>query len=146
MSTAVDVLLVEDHVGDVLLVREALTPFGDQVRLHVAGDGHQALQLLSDPNFPRPRFMLMDLHTPRMGALDVLAEMRQRAPWDVIPVIVYSSSALPADVLRAHRAGANAYLVKPTDFDTFCEVLGLTVRFWMSTVSPVETPRSATSE
>lgn len=137
-----DLLLVEDHVGDVLLVREALAPFGDQVRLHVAGDGHQALQLLADPGFPRPRFVLMDLHTPRMGALDVLAEMRQRAPWDVIPVIVYSSSARPADVLRAHHAGANAYLVKPADLDTFCEVLGAAVRFWMLTVSPLDSAQT----
>jgi len=133
VSAAVDVLLVEDHAGDVILVQEALAPFGNQLRLHVAGDGVQALQLLTDPAFPCPRFVLMDLHTPRMGALEVLAELRQPGPWAALPVVVYSSSAHAADARRAYEVGANAYLIKPDGLDRFVDMLQTTVRFWLMT-------------
>lgn len=139
MSTAAHVLLVEDHAGDVLLVQEALACFEDRVQLHIASDGAEALRLLSDPGFPCPHFVLMDLYTPQLGALDVLAEMREHAAWSLIPVIVYSSSERVGDAVLAHQAGANAYLVKPSELDAFFDVLRTTVRFWSSTVSPLDT-------
>lgn len=136
MSHVVDLLLVEDDSGDVLLVQEALASFEHQVRLHVVSDGDQALALLADPAFPRPHFMLMDLNTPRMGALEVLTVMRAHGAWSLIPVIVYSSSAVPAEVLRAHQAGASAYLVKPAELDAFFTLIQSTVAFWQATVAP----------
>lgn len=131
-------LLVEDDSGDVLLVQEALASFEHQVRLHVASDGDQALSLLADPGFPRPHFVLMDLNTPRMGALEVLAVMREHETWSLIPVIVYSSSAAPAEVLRAYQTGANAYLVKPAELDAFFTLVQCTVSFWQATVAPTQ--------
>lgn len=135
MTSPADVLLVEDNAGDVLLVEEALAAF-EEVRLHVAFDGEQALQMLADPEFACPRFVLMDVNTPRKGALEVLAEMRRRPEWAVVPVVVYSTSGQSGDARLAYQAGANAYLPKPVSLDAFLELIQITTRFWLCTVPP----------
>ena len=43
-STSIDVLLIEDSPGDVLLTREALREANQAVRLHVAYDGVEAMR------------------------------------------------------------------------------------------------------
>ncbi|SMB82925.1 response regulator [Deinococcus hopiensis] len=138
MTAPVDVLLMEDSEGDVLLVEEAVADFSPPVRLRVVDDGEQALRLLDDPTYGPPRLILMDVNTPRKGALEVLAELRQRPEWLAVPVVVYSSSSHPRDALRAYEAGANAYLAKPMMLTAFCELVQSTLQFWLSTVPVTE--------
>jgi CheY-like chemotaxis protein len=124
---AVDVLLVEDDDGDILMTREAFEQHRIRDRLHVVNDGEQALQFLrrQDPytDAPRPGLILLDLNLPRRDGREVLAELKDDPELRLIPVVVLTTSESQEDIVGSYRLYANAYVSKPVDFDKFVEVV-----------------------
>ena len=129
------VLLVEDNEADVRLTREALREAGENVRLSAVGDGDQGLAYLRRQEgfaeAPRPDLVLLDLNLPRKNGLEVLDEMRADAALAVIPVIMLTSSAARQDVQAAYAHGANAFVVKPQDLDSFMDLIDAIRGFWL---------------
>ena len=129
------ILLVEDNEADVRLTREALREAGDGVRLTAVGDGEQALAYLRRQEgfseAPRPDLVLLDLNLPRKNGLEVLDELRADEALAVIPVIMLTSSAAHQDVEAAYAHGANAFVVKPQDLDSFIDLIGTIRGFWL---------------
>lgn len=134
----VDVLLVEDDPGDVLMTREAFAHFEIGNALHVVGDGEQALHFLRKTGayegVPTPGLILLDLNLPRRNGLEVLAEMKADDDLLSIPVIVLTTSQAQEDILRSYALHANAYVSKPVDFDKFIDVIGQIDEFFLSLV------------
>ena len=131
----VNLLLVEDNLGDVGLVREALVTCGASAELRVARDGLDALTLLQKPaNGFFPDLILLDLNLPRMDGRELLARLKADAALRRIPVVVFTSSNAPQDVSRAYELQANCYLVKPPDLAGLEQLFGLLDAFWLRTV------------
>ena len=134
-----DVLLVEDHEADVLLVQEAVESFEAKVSLHVVRDGTEALRFLRREGTyagrPPVGLVLLDANTPRMNACEVLAKLRSDGPTRELPVVVFSSSAHPTDIRECVEAGANGYVVKPSDFVGFVGVVHALLKDWSGAVS-----------
>ena len=88
----IDVLLVEDDPGDVLMTREAFELSSIPNTLHVVGDGEQAMHFLRRTNeftgAPRPGLILLDLNLPRRNGLEVLAELKADHDLLTIPVVI----------------------------------------------------------
>ena len=124
----VDVLLVEDDPGDILMTREAFQQHKIQNKLHVVTDGEQALQFLRQTgeykNAPRPGLVLLDLNLPRRSGHEVLAELKEDPQLRVIPVVILTTSQAEEDILRSYSLHANAYVSKPVDYDRFMGVIG----------------------
>jgi CheY-like chemotaxis protein len=125
--TPADVLLVEDDPADVLMTREAFEQHRILSRLHVVGDGEQALQFLRrDGEFaaaPRPGLILLDLNLPRRNGLEVLADVKADSALAVIPVVMLTTSEAQEDILRSYALHANAYITKPVDYERFVDVI-----------------------
>ncbi|MFE5328524.1 response regulator [Embleya sp. NPDC056575] len=125
-GVAIEVLLVEDDPGDVLLTREA---FADGVpsSLRVVGDGVAALDFLHRragyEDAPRPDLILLDLQLPRMGGREVLEHLKADADLRRIPVVVLASSSAEEDILRSYDLHANAYVTKPVNLDHFVAIV-----------------------
>ncbi len=123
----IDVLLIEDDPGDALMTRDALTEANKHSRFHLAPNGEEALRFLRrDGEFaqaPRPGLILLDLNLPGQHGLEVLAQLKSDPDPGVIPVVVLSSSQHPDDIRRSYELHANAYIVKPADFDGFADVV-----------------------
>ncbi len=123
----VDVLLVEDDDGDVLMTKEAFEYHKIRNRLHVVNDGEQALQFLRREgeyaDAPRPGLILLDLNLPRRDGREVLAELKDDAELGMIPVVVLTTSEAEEDIVRSYSLHASAYITKPVDFDRFIEVV-----------------------
>ncbi len=119
----VDVLLVEDDEGDVLMTREAFEFYKIRNPLHVVTDGEQALQFVRRTGpfteAPRPGLILLDLNLPRLNGLEVLAELKQDPELLLIPVVMLTTSKAEEDILRSYKLHANAYVSKPVDFENF---------------------------
>jgi len=124
-ATPVDVLLVEDCAGDALLTRQMLAESPVRVKLHIARDGAQALQLLEGATF-RPSLVILDLNLPEVSGLQVLK--RYRSPG--IPIVVFSGSSSETDRHSALALGASEYVCKPTDLQAFREAVWDIVEKW----------------
>jgi CheY-like chemotaxis protein len=138
-STIVDVLLVEDDPGDVLMTREA---FEDHKlrddHLHVVTDGEQALRFLRKEGefagVPRPALVLLDLNLPRVDGREVLSEIKADPDQRTIPVVVLTTSQAEEDILRSYSLHANAYVNKPVDFERFIDVVRQIDDFFVTVV------------
>ncbi len=133
----INVLLVEDDPGDVLMTREA---FDEHLhnRLDVVTDGAQALTYLRRgapyTDAPRPDLILLDLNLPKRDGREVLREVKDDPDLRHIPVIVLTTSQAEEDVLRSYQLHANAYVTKPVDFDGFIEAIKQIDHFFVSVV------------
>jgi chemotaxis family two-component system response regulator Rcp1 len=135
----VEILLVEDNPGDVVLTIEALKEAKMLNRLHVVEDGAAALNFLHrrEPyaNVPQPDLILLDLNLPRKNGREVLAEIKQDANLKAIPVVVLTTSQAEEDVLKAYNLHANCYITKPVDFAQFTYAIKTIESFWLSIVT-----------
>lgn len=127
MSEPINVLLVEDDPGDVLMTREALEQHRIRNRLHVVSDGEQAIDFLRHAgdfaSARRPGLILLDLNLPRRNGLEVLAEVKSDSELMPIPVVILTTSDAHEDILRSYSLRANAYITKPIDFDRFMNAI-----------------------
>jgi len=134
----IDVLLVEDDPGDVLLIREAFEDNKVHNRLHVVSDGVEAIDFLrkegENGQAPTPDLILLDLNLPRMDGREVLAEIKADEDLRQIPVVVLTTSKAEEDVLRSYKLHANAYVTKPVDFERFIEVVRQIDEFFVTVV------------
>ncbi|MDQ2874656.1 MAG: response regulator [Actinomycetota bacterium] len=134
----VDVLLVEDDAGDVLMTREAFEHYKIRNTLHVVTDGEQALQFVRrEGDFadaPRPGLIMLDLNLPRRDGLEVLAEIKADPQLRVIPVVILTTSQAEEDIVRSYALHANAYVTKPVDFERFIEVIRQIDNFFITVV------------
>lgn len=135
---AIDVLLVEDDPGDVLMTREAFKDNKLANRLSVVSDGVDAMAFLRKEDqyagSPTPDLVLLDLNLPRMDGREVLAAMKSDPELRRIPVVVLTTSEAEEDVLRSYSLHANAYVTKPVDFQRFIEVVRQIDDFFVSVV------------
>jgi CheY-like chemotaxis protein len=134
----IEVLLVEDDPGDVLLIREAFEDNKVFNRLHVVADGVEALEFMRQQGehmeAPRPDLVLLDLNLPRKDGREVLAEVKGDHDLRTIPIVVLTTSQAEEDVLRSYDLHANAYVTKPVDFDRFIGVVRQIDQFFVTVV------------
>ncbi|HMH94848.1 MAG TPA: response regulator [Streptosporangiaceae bacterium] len=134
----VDVLLVEDDAGDVLMTREAFEHYKIRNTLHVVTDGEQAVQFVRREgefaDAPRPGLIMLDLNLPRRDGLQVLAEIKADPELRVIPVVILTTSQAEEDIVRSYALHANAYVTKPVDFERFIEVIRQIDNFFITVV------------
>ena len=134
----IDVLLVEDDPGDVLMTREAFEDNKLRNRLSVVSDGVSALEFLRKEgehvDAPTPDLILLDLNLPRMDGREVLQALKADADLRSIPVVVLTTSEAEEDVVRSYSLHANAYVTKPVDFDRFIEVVRQIDEFFVEVV------------
>lgn len=134
----IDILLVEDDPGDVLMTKEAFEHHKIRNTLSVVADGVEALQFLRREapyeEAPRPGLILLDLNLPRMDGREVLSEIKASPDLRSIPVVVLTTSEAEEDILRSYDLHANAYVTKPVDFDRFVEVVRQIDDFFVTVV------------
>ena len=134
----VQVLLVEDDAGDIVMTREAFEFHKVCNPLHVVTDGEQALRFVrrEDPfaDAPRPGLILLDVNLPRLNGLEVLAELKRDPDLSVIPVVMLTTSRAEEDILRSYKLHANAYVTKPVDFEHFVEAIKQIDNFFLTLV------------
>jgi CheY-like chemotaxis protein len=134
----IEVLLVEDDPGDVMMTREAFHDYKLNNELHVVSDGAEAMAFLRQEGEyvgrPRPDLVLLDLNLPRMDGRQVLEAIKSDPELASIPVVVLTTSENEDDVLRSYSLHANAYVTKPVDFQRFIEVVRQIDDFFVTVV------------
>jgi CheY-like chemotaxis protein len=139
---AMEILLVEDDEGDVLITQEAFDYYKIRNALHVVNDGDKALAFVRRKGeftqAPRPDLVLLDLNLPGRNGLEVLAELKADPDLRIIPVVILTTSHADEDILRSYSLHANAYVSKPVEADNFMSVVWQIDHFFGATA---ELPR-----
>jgi chemotaxis response regulator CheB len=134
-----EILLVEDRASDIVLTIEALREGEVRHHLSVAHNGDEALAFVYQQgafaDAPRPDLILLDLNLPGRDGRQVLSEIKQSPALRTIPVIVLTTSADERDVRSSYQLHANAYVVKPADFDRFVAIMRAIDEFWLGWVT-----------
>ncbi|HMH08353.1 MAG TPA: response regulator [Terriglobales bacterium] len=137
-SRPLEVLLVEDNLNDVQLMRHGFTTSKLLLNLHHVGDGEQCLNFLRKQgqyfNAPTPDLILLDLNMPRMGGREVLMEMLADDNLSHLPVVVLTASAQDRETFQMYKLRCSSYIVKPIDFDQFLQVIGTIANYWFTVV------------
>ncbi len=141
----VEILMVEDSPGDARLAAEALKEGKVLHRMTVVADGVEAMACLrregAYAGARRPDLILLDLNLPKKDGREVLAEIKRDDSLKSIPVVVLTTSAAEADILRSYELHANCYITKPVDLDQFIAVVKSVENFWLTIVKLPSTDR-----
>ena len=137
-AAPIDILMVEDNLGDARLTQEALKESKMLNNLYHAKDGVEAMEFLRKEgkfkDMPTPDIILLDLNLPRKDGREVLAELKAIPKLKNIPVVVLTTSDAEQDILMSYNLHANCYITKPVDLDKFIEIVHGIENFWLSIV------------
>lgn len=135
----VEILLVEDYLPDVLLMTKFLNVSSVKTRVNVARDGQTALDYLKQENgfekAARPDLIFLDLSLPLRDGREVLNEIKSNQTLMFIPIIIVTASISGTDILNAHNAKVDFYMVKPTDTRRFTAAMNYVEEVWLKTLA-----------
>ena len=138
IGTPIEILLVEDNLGDVRLIEESFRNSKRSIHLHVAYDGVEAMGFLKRDgpyaDAPRPDIILLDLNLPRMDGREVLTHIKADADLKTIPTVVLTTSEAEIDVARAYELHASFYISKPVTLEAFESVMRGFNDFWLTKI------------
>ncbi len=133
----VEILHVEDNLGDIKLAEIAFSGLTVPTRVSVVMDGDQALNFLKREGdyveAPRPDLILMDLNIPKLDGREVLKEIKRDRELRRIPVIVLTSSEAEQDINISYDLQASCYIRKSESLEQFLEVFQNIEKFWFRT-------------
>ena len=145
MSSALEILLVEDNPNDGELVIRALKTNNLAEHIVHVTDGQAALDFLfgsgayegRDVN-QQPKLVLLDLKLPKIDGIEVLRRIRAQESTKLLNIVILNSSNEIQDIEACYRYGANSYIVKPVDFESLVKTVSTVGMYWMKiNVSPI---------
>lgn len=131
-----EIALIEDNANDAELTALALKKSGMDLKIHTFRDGAEALTALVNDagelasDLFGLQMIFLDLKLPKLNGFQVLEHLRELPAFDVIPVVVLTSSAVESDIRKAYALGANSYIVKPIDYKEHSTTIARAARYW----------------
>ena len=133
-----EILLVEDDPADAELTLMAIGKEKLETNVHVVRDGAEAIDFVfcrgryTDRQFDRPpKLVLLDLKLPRMSGHQVLRTIKSDPRTRSIPVVMLTSSAQDCDLVECYQSGANSYIQKPMNLQTFQDAVRIFGTYWL---------------
>ena len=138
-SEPIVILVVEDDPAHAEIIRRNFEASRLANRLLAVEDGQAALDYLNREGkyndadkFPMPNLILLDLRLPLVDGLDVLKIIKSDPKLSAIPVVILTTSAAEADMVKAYEHHANSFLVKPVDFTQFSKLMDTFGYYWIA--------------
>jgi two-component system response regulator len=139
----IDILLIEDNANDAELTIRALRKKNMTRHIVHLKDGEDALDFLFGKGLytgrninNKPQLILLDLKMPKVSGLEVLEQIKSNNLTKKIPVVMLTSSKEHPDVEKSYLLGANSYIVKPVDFESFSKVVTDLGIYWLLLSQP----------
>ncbi len=141
----VNILLVEDNEGDIILTTEAFRDMELVNNMSVVRDGEEALRFLRKQDefaeAPTPQLILMDINLPGIDGKQLLGIIKKDEKLSEIPVVMLTCSANENDIDECYDKQVNWYITKPIDYDKYTKVMHEIEAFYVSFVPYHKTAR-----
>lgn len=131
-------LLVEDEPADAALFIELIQEADPEIHVHHVPNGREALAFVTREGryaeAPSPQLIVLDLNMPIMDGHTFLKLAKNHSRARAIPVLILSTSDEPQDIARAYQEHASSYVVKPSNFAEYRDLILLIDSYWRGTV------------
>jgi CheY-like chemotaxis protein len=123
------ILVAEDNADDRLLLQHAIRSEHLPNRVIMVKDGAEAIARLQELSIQAVggkcavNLLVLDIHMPNKGGLEVLEWIQGRAECEGMTVVVMSGTRFPEIVDRALALGAHSYFFKPGDYGELIEFI-----------------------
>jgi CheY-like chemotaxis protein len=133
----INILLVEDNEGDILLTAEAFEESKIVNKIIPIRDGKQAINYFESlkKGDDVPHLVLLDINLPKISGHEVLAYIKNNEKFKSIPVIMLTTSSAEKDILQCYKNHVNCYITKPIDVSDFMKAIAKIEDFWINIVS-----------
>jgi len=133
----IDILLIEDNEGDIVLTLEAFEESKLINKITVLRDGKEAIDFFDNlkSEDEKPDMVLLDINLPKVNGHDVLKHIKNHEKHGGIPVIMLTTSSTEKDILLSYRNHVNCYITKPIDIGEFIKAMAKIEDFWINIVS-----------
>lgn len=132
-------LLIEDHPGDVILFKTALSDIGGEVDFHVIHDSEQVMDYLQnyDTKYGKhlPDLIVLDLSMPQLSGLQLLRLIKNNSQTGSIPVLILTNSISKKDMQEAYNLGAAGFVRKCIEIDGYKDSIDTLIRYWSKVVA-----------
>lgn len=128
------IILIEDNLGDVVLFRESLAEADSSTELLVFRsyeEVEESLVAIEVAYKTKGMIAVVDLNLLRCSGIDIITLLRSKTNLQHLPIIIFTSSLAPTDIMRSYQAGVNAYVPKPDDLAGYRSVAKSLVDFWL---------------
>lgn len=124
---SVSIVMIEDDEGHARLIEKNIRRAGILNDIVHFTDGTRALDyLLNDKKGPMlggPALVILDLNLPDMNGNDILAKIKGDAALRRTPVVVLTTTDDKAEIERSYDLGANVYITKPVNYESFAQAI-----------------------
>jgi len=135
MTSATEILVVDDNPADSDLTREVLQHIYPSSSIWGAANGLEAVAFLRREGkyvtAPRAHFVMLDLNMPVKDGRAVLAEAKTDPVIQKIPIVVFTTSQAASDIQSAYELGANCYVTKPGNLADYRSTVKAIAEFWL---------------
>jgi CheY-like chemotaxis protein len=134
------ILLIDDNPGDARLTQEVLkeSNLDKKLVIDIISDSEEAENFitneLNSSSDRRPDIIILDLNLPKKNGIELLKLLKSTEHTKYIPVIIMTTSDAEFDLQSGYSCHANAYILKPPDFESLVKVMNSISSFWFESV------------
>lgn len=133
-----NILIVEDNEGDIILLKEAFEEINSNVSLNFIRNGSDAYKFLFNiepfTNAIAPDVLLLDLNLPMKSGMEILEAIKNSETHRMLPTIILTTSSDHRDIKAAYQNQANCFITKPIEISEYFEVVEEIYKFWFNLV------------
>lgn len=125
----VTIVMVEDDEGHARLIEKNVRRAGVSNEIVPFMNGNAALDYIlgSDrtgvSTQDRHLLILLDLNLPDMSGIDILEKVKSNPHAKRLPVVILTTTDDEREIQRCYDLGANVYITKPVDYDSFAHAI-----------------------
>jgi len=135
---SVEVLLIEDNASDAELTIRELKKHNMANNLVHLKNGEEALDFIFGTGEQRsPKVVLLDIQMPKVNGIEVLQKIKSDPRTRLVPVVMLTSSKEDPDIQKCYELGANSYIVKPVNFESFAQAIKNLGFYWLLLNEPM---------
>ena len=138
MTDPFEIILIENNPFEAELAIKALKKNNLANKLMHIADGEEALEfILSKGKYemrallPKPKLILLDLKMPKVDGMQILKQIKSDETAKAIPVVILTSSHEERDIVASNHHGADGYLVKEVNFESFTKSISDITLHWL---------------
>ncbi|MFD1913008.1 response regulator [Halodurantibacterium flavum] len=129
LGKEVTIIMIEDDEGHARLIEKNVRRAGVNNEIVPFTNGTEALDHILGTDrsgivsADRYLLILLDLNLPDMSGIDILEKVKTNPNTRRLPVVILTTTDDEAEIQRCYDLGANVYITKPVDYDSFANAI-----------------------